>query len=61
VSEARCEECGFDDEALEPAEIPASVRAFAKRYRAPLTRFIRDEDGDALVRRRLGPDWPASR
>jgi hypothetical protein len=60
VSEARCEECGFDDEALEPAEIPASVRAFAKRYRAPLTRFIRDEDGDALVRRRPAPEvWSA--
>jgi hypothetical protein len=60
VSEARCDECGFDYEALGPAEIPEAVRAFAKRYRAPLTRFIRDEDGDALVRRRPGPEvWSA--
>jgi hypothetical protein len=60
VTESRCEECGFDYEALGPAEIPAAVRAFAKRYRAPLTRFIRDEDGDALVRRRPAPEvWSA--
>lgn len=60
MSDSRCEECGFDFEALAPAEIPAAVRAFAKRYRAPLTRFIRDEDGDALVRRRPAPEvWSA--
>jgi hypothetical protein len=56
----RCEECGFDYEALDPADVPAQVRAFAKRYRAPLTRFIRDEDGDALVRTRPAPEvWSA--
>lgn len=53
MSEAwRCQECGFDDTTLDPPDIPTSLRAFAKRYRAPLTRFLPGEDGDALVRRR---------
>lgn len=53
MSEAsRCQECGFDYETLDPAEIPAALRAFAKRYRAPLTRFLPGEDGDAVVRQR---------
>ena len=53
MSEAsRCQECGFDYETLDPAEIPAALRAFAKRYRAPLTRFLPGEDGDAIVRQR---------
>jgi hypothetical protein len=53
VSEAsRCQECGFDYETLDPAEIPSALRAFAKRYRAPLTRFLPGEDGDAVVRQR---------
>src|SRR5215210_573026 len=55
-----CEECGFDYTSLDGADVPAQVRSFAKRYRAPLTRFIRDEDGDALVRQRPAPDvWSA--
>lgn len=49
---SRCEECGFDYEALDPTDIPASLRSFAKRYRAPLSRFLPGEDGDGLVRRR---------
>ena len=52
MTETRCQECGFDYEALEPAAIPAALRAFAKRYRAPLSRFLPGEDGDALVRQR---------
>ena len=60
MSGARCDECGFDYEALSPADIPASIRAFAKRYRAPLSRFLPGEDGDALVRQRPTPDtWSA--
>lgn len=56
----RCEECGFDYDALAPADAPAAIRSFAKRYRAPLTRFLRGEDGDALVRRRPAPEvWSA--
>ena len=49
MSQARCEECGFDYEALGPADIPASIRAFARRSRAPLSRFLPGEDGDALA------------
>ena len=60
VTIAPCEECGFDYEALDPADVPAAIRAFAKRYRAPLTRFLRDEDGDSLVRQRPAPEvWSA--
>jgi hypothetical protein len=60
VSDSRCEECGFDYEALDPAEIPASLRSFAKRYRAPLSRFLPGEDGDAVVRQRPAPEvWSA--
>jgi hypothetical protein len=53
MSEAsRCQECGFDYETLEPPAIPDALRSFAKRYRAPLTRFLPGEDGDAIVRER---------
>jgi hypothetical protein len=55
-----CEECGFDYEALAAADVPAAVRSFARRYRAPLSRFLPGEDGDALVRERPGPGvWSA--
>lgn len=55
-----CDECGFVDEDLAAADIPAAVRAFAKRYRAPLSRFLPGEDGDALVRQRPEPaTWSA--
>ena len=56
----RCDECGFDYEALDPADVPAAIRGFAKRYRAPLSRFLPGEDGDALLRQRPAPDtWSA--
>jgi hypothetical protein len=56
----RCEECGFDYEGLSPADIPAAIRSFPKRYRAPLSRFLPGEDGDSLVRQRPAPDtWSA--
>jgi len=55
-----CDECGFVYEDLAAADIPAAVRAFAKRYRAPLSRFLPGEDGDALVRERPEPaTWSA--
>lgn len=55
-----CEECGFDHEGLSAAELPAAVRSFARRYRAPLSRFLPGEDGDALIRQRPAPDtWSA--
>ncbi|MDQ4069062.1 MAG: DinB family protein [Actinomycetota bacterium] len=52
MTEARCAECGFVYEDLAPADIPAAIRSFAKRYRAPLTRFLPGEDGDWLLRQR---------
>lgn len=56
----KCEECGFVYEDLSPEQIPTAIRSFAKRYRAPLSRFLPGEDGGALVRRRPAPDtWSA--
>ena len=55
-----CEECGFAYTDLAAADTPAAIRAFARRFRAPLTRFLPGEVGDALVRRRPAPDtWSA--
>ena len=55
-----CDECGFDYDGLEPADAPAALRGFAKRYRAPLSRFLPGEDGDSLLRERPAPDtWSA--
>ena len=55
-----CEECGFNFEAVSPADGIAALRALPRRYRAPLTRFLPGEDGEAVVRQR--PDettWSA--
>ena len=55
-----CEECGFSDWSVGPAEVVAALRKFGKRYRAPLTRFLPGEDGDALLRQRPAPGvWSA--
>jgi hypothetical protein len=55
-----CEECGFVYSSVAAADAPAAIRAFARRYRAPLTRFLPGEDGDALVRIRPDPQtWSA--
>ena len=57
---ARCEECGFAYDDLAAADAPAAIRAFGRRFKAPLTRFLPAEDGDALVRVRPAPDtWSA--
>jgi hypothetical protein len=56
----RCDECGFDRGSVAPADAAAAIRAFPRRYRAPLTRFLPGEDGDAVLRRK--PDvatWSA--
>jgi hypothetical protein len=45
-----CEECGFDYEAVDESEAGDALRAFGRRYRAPLTRGLPGEDLDALVR-----------
>jgi len=60
MTESRCDECGFVYEDLAPADLPAAVRSFAKRYRAPLTRFLPGEDGDSVLRQRPAPaTWSA--
>lgn len=56
----KCDECGFVYEEVAAADIPAAVRGFARRYRAPLSRFLPGEDADALLRQRPDPDtWSA--
>ncbi|CAN5247002.1 DinB family protein [soil metagenome] len=56
----RCDECGFDYEALAVADAVDELRRLGRRYRAPLTRFLRDEDGDAVVRAHpLAGTWSA--
>ncbi|HVL02957.1 MAG TPA: DinB family protein [Acidimicrobiales bacterium] len=55
-----CEECGFADESVTVADAVAALRGFGRRYRAPLTRFLPGEDGDAVVRERPEPGvWSA--
>ena len=55
-----CDECGFVYGDVGVAEGIEKLRALPRRYRAPLTRFLPGEDGDALVRARPAPDtWSA--
>lgn len=55
-----CDECGFAGESVTMADAVAALGGFGRRYRAPLTRFLPGEDGDALLRARPGPDvWSA--
>jgi hypothetical protein len=54
-----CEECGFDSASVGPADAPAALRAFGRRYRAPLTRLLPGED-DRVLRVRPEPTvWSA--
>jgi hypothetical protein len=56
----KCDECGFDASTLDDAALIDAIASQPKRYRAPLTRFLPNEDGDALLRRRPAPDvWSA--
>ena len=56
----RCAECGFDPGDLHRSDMPLAVRAFARRYRAPLTRGLPGEDLDQVVRWSPGPGvWSA--
>ncbi len=48
----RCEECGFVYAEVSPSEAAEKLRSFGRRYRAPLTRFLAGEDGDAILRQR---------
>ena len=56
----RCAECGFDPGDLHRRDLPLAVRAFTRRYRAPLTRGLPGEDLDEVVRRSPAPGvWSA--
>ncbi len=58
--EGVCEECGFDYDGPEPDTLADTLRAFGRRYRPPLTRFLAGEDGDALIRARpIEGTWSA--
>lgn len=53
----RCEECGFDWDADVDA---AAVRASGERFSKPLSRFLKDEDPNVLLRTRIAPGvWSA--
>lgn len=55
----RCEECGFDFDAVTAESAPATIRDFGRRYRAPLTRLLKGED-ESVLRARPAPDvWSA--
>jgi hypothetical protein len=55
-----CEECGFDSDSVSSADADTTIRSFGRRYRAPLTRFLPGEDGDALLRLRpAASTWSA--
>lgn len=47
-----CDECAFDFDGTDPTEAAATIRGFGRRYRAPLTRGLPDEDLDAMLRAR---------
>lgn len=56
----RCDECGFDPAELRPRNLPVAIRSYGRRYRAPLTRGLVDEDLDEIVRRSPSADvWSA--
>ncbi|MBV8160394.1 MAG: hypothetical protein JO265_05670, partial [Acidimicrobiia bacterium] len=56
----RCDECGFVYAEVSPDDAVLRLRSLGRRYRAPLTRFLAGEDGDAILRRRPEPGvWSA--
>ena len=53
----RCDECGFDWEGDDSAD---SIRTFGERFPRPLTRFLKDEDPNVVLRTRPEPAvWSA--
>ena len=55
-----CAECGYDPASVSPADAVVAIRSFPRRYRAPLTRFLKGEDGDVVLRQRPDPTgWSA--
>jgi hypothetical protein len=58
-TDGTCPECGFDYDGLDDADIPDTMRAFGRRYQAPLTRGLPDESLDDLVRAHPLAGWSA--
>lgn len=56
----RCPHCGFDPMSVTPASAADAARAFARRYQAPLTRFLPGEDGDAVLRTPAADGGPSA-
>jgi DinB superfamily len=55
-----CEECGFDYDGCALDAVSGSIRGLGRRFRAPLTRGMPDEDLGGLVRLRPEPaTWSA--
>lgn len=55
-----CAECGFSYDAVSVPEALDALRGFGKRYRIPLTRGLKGEDLDALLRAHpLEDTWSA--
>lgn len=55
-----CEECGFDARTMSDDDLVAALASFGRRFRAPVTRFLPNEDGPAVIRTRPTPDvWSA--
>ena len=55
-----CAECGFSYDTLAVPDALDALRGFGKRYRIPLTRGLKDEDLDALLRAHpLDDTWSA--
>jgi hypothetical protein len=48
--EGPCEECGFDPSSVSAEELPAAMADVGRRFRVPLTRGLKGEDLDALLR-----------
>jgi hypothetical protein len=59
MPDERCDECGFVYASVEVTEVPGVLRAFAKRYRAPLTRLLPGEDVTILRTRPEPSVWSA--
>ena len=55
-----CEECRYDPSEIDTTALVDAVAAMAKRYQAPLTRFLPADDPDAVLRTRPAPAvWSA--
>jgi hypothetical protein len=55
-----CQECSFSFDATQPSTVAESIAKVGKRLRAPLSRGLKDEDLDAVLRTRPEPDhWSA--